>query len=123
MESEKTISPVQAVIDDEIIALVRRYLRGVQVDEETLAVEEVRRQGVTGTFLGTDHTFSHFRDVVFEPRLLVRMQRAAAGERDSLLARAEDAVDGLLACEREPMLSTEEEAELLRIEEHYAGLL
>jgi len=123
VESEKTISPVQAAVDNEIIGMVRHYLAPVQVDEETLAVEEVRREGVTGSFLGTEHTFSHFRDIVYEPELLVRKQRAGAGERDSLRARAEDAVGAVLFGEREPLLTPEEEREILAIEQRYAEFL
>jgi trimethylamine--corrinoid protein Co-methyltransferase len=76
------------VIDDEIIAAVRRYLRGFSTDEESLAVEEVRRVGICGSFLDTDHTFSHFREEVFLPERLVRVQRMSAGERADLVSRA-----------------------------------
>jgi trimethylamine--corrinoid protein Co-methyltransferase len=121
VESEKTISPVQAVIDDEIIAAVRRYLRGFPTDEESLAVEEVRRVGICGSFLDTDHTFSHFREEVFLPEQLVRVQRMSAGERADLVSRAEDRVDSILAAAAEPILDEKAERELLAIEKRYAA--
>jgi trimethylamine--corrinoid protein Co-methyltransferase len=121
VESEKTISPVQAVIDDEIIAAVRRYLRGFSTDEESLAVEEVRRVGICGSFMDTDHTFSHFREEVFLPEQLVRVQRMSAGERADLVSRAEDRVDAILCAEREPILDEKTERELLAIEKRYAA--
>jgi trimethylamine--corrinoid protein Co-methyltransferase len=121
VESEKTISPVQAVIDDEIIAAVRRYLRGFSTDEESLAVEEIRRVGICGSFLDTDHTFAHFRDEVFLPGRLVRVQRMSAGERADLVSRAEDRVDEILAAEAEPVLEETVERELLAIEKRYAS--
>ena len=120
VESEKTISPVQAVIDDEIIAAVRRYLRGFATDEESLAVEEVRRVGICGSFLDSDHTFAHFRDEVFLPELLVRVQRMGAGERADLVTRAEDRVESILSGSRQPILDEETERELLAIEKRYS---
>lgn len=121
VESEKTISPVQAVIDNEIIGFVRSYLKGFSVDEESLAVEEVRKVGITGSFLDTEHTFKHFKGSIFEPELLVREQRAIAGERDSLAARAEAMVADILSAPREPVLHKQVERELLRIEKHFSS--
>ena len=120
VESEKTISPVQAVIDEEIIAAVRRYLRGFATDEASLAVEEVRRVGICGSFLDSDHTFAHFREEVFLPELLVRVQRMSAGERADLVSRAEDRVEAILSSSRQPILDEKTERELLAIEARYS---
>jgi trimethylamine--corrinoid protein Co-methyltransferase len=121
VESEKTISPVQAVIDDEIIAAVRRYLRGFSTDDESLALDEIRRVGICGSFLDTDHTFAHFREEVFLPERLVRVQRMSAGDRADLVSRAEDRVDTILGTPREPILDEKAERELLAIEKRYAA--
>ena len=120
VESEKTLSPVQAVVDDEIISVVRRYLRGFIVDDEHLAVEEVRRAGIRGSFLDTDHTFAHFREEVLMPGLLLRDQRAAVPPGSGLIPRAEARVAEILAAEAEPCVTPEEERELLAIEKRYA---
>jgi trimethylamine--corrinoid protein Co-methyltransferase len=120
VESEKTISPVQAVIDDEIIAMVRHYLKGFPVDEDSLAVNEVRRVGITGNFIATDHTLNHFRDVVFEPKLMVRTQRGGADKHDSLQARAEARVDEILDTPAESKLGSEVKRELLKIEKAFS---
>jgi len=119
VESEKTISPVQAVIDNEIIGMVRQTLRGFPVNKDSLAVEEIRNVGITGSFLATDHTLSHFRDSLYMPKLLIREQRANAGELDHLVARAEDEVGHLLDAPREPILEDHVEKELLKIEKMY----
>jgi len=121
VESEKTISPVQAVIDNEVIGSVRRYLKGFPVDEESLAVEEVRKAGIIGSFLDTEHTFAHFRDSIYEPELLVREQRASSGEGDCLVVRAEAMVEDILSAPTKPLLGKQEERELLRIEKHFSS--
>jgi trimethylamine--corrinoid protein Co-methyltransferase len=120
MESEKTISPVQAIIDDEIIGMAKKYLSGFRVDDSSLAIEEIRRVGITGEFLSSGHTFTHFRGAFFEPRILIRAQRSAASENESLISRAEKTVERLLASDREPILGKEVEKELMKIERKYS---
>jgi trimethylamine--corrinoid protein Co-methyltransferase len=50
------------VMCDEFIGQVRRMMEGLQVDDEHLAVETIKRVGPGGHFLQDDHTFNHFRD-------------------------------------------------------------
>jgi len=119
MESEKTLSPIQAVIDDEIAAMARRYLAGFAVDPDSLAVEEVRRVGPAGSFLATDHTLEHFRGSIFEPRRLVRVQRAA-GVTPGLLDRARAHVEDVRSHPAQPVLGEPESRELARIERYYS---
>jgi trimethylamine--corrinoid protein Co-methyltransferase len=123
VESEKTISPVQAVVDDEIIAVVRHTLRGFPVDEASLAVEEVRKAGICGSFLDSEHTFAHFREVLFMPQLLVRAQRMSAPEGSTLRERAEARVNEILSGRGDdaPCVSPEQERELLAIERRFAA--
>ncbi len=75
LESEMAFSPAQAVIDDEIISYVKRYLRGVTVNEDTLAVELTREVGISGSFLGEYHTMERFQDELFQPNILFRKVR------------------------------------------------
>jgi len=57
------------VIADEIIDLLKYLIKGVQVDETTLALEAIKRQGPGGGFLTDRHTFEHFRSL-WHPQLL-----------------------------------------------------
>jgi trimethylamine:corrinoid methyltransferase-like protein len=70
--------------------------------------------------MATDHTFAHFRDTVFEPKLMVRTQRAGAGARDHLSARAEDRVEQILSVPAESCIDEAAERELLAIEKRYS---
>ncbi|HUU42202.1 MAG TPA: trimethylamine methyltransferase family protein, partial [Planctomycetota bacterium] len=76
LESEMTFSPAQAVIDDEMVAYVRRLERGVAVTDDTLALDLVREVGIGGSFLDAEHTLAHFRDALWEPGVLWRERRA-----------------------------------------------
>jgi trimethylamine--corrinoid protein Co-methyltransferase len=119
-ESEKTISPVQAVIDDEIVRMVRKYLAGIRVNDETIALDEIRRVGITGEFMSSPHTYQYFRGNIFEPRLGIRLSRSGANEQDNLIARAEDRVEALLSAPRPPTMDEKTRNELLRIEDRYS---
>jgi trimethylamine--corrinoid protein Co-methyltransferase len=61
VEACMALSPVQLVIDDEIVAIARRWDAGMQVSDETLAVEAIQAVGPRGHFLMEEHTMRHLR--------------------------------------------------------------
>jgi trimethylamine--corrinoid protein Co-methyltransferase len=120
LESEKTLSAVQAVIDDEIAAAARRYAAGFSVDDAGLALDEIRRVGIAGSFLGSEHTLAHFRGAVREPRHLVRAQRGTEPARRAMLESAQAFVSGIHAQPGEPCVGEAEGEELERIERRFS---
>ncbi len=108
-----------AVIDDEMVAYVRRHRRGFAVDDETLALDLVRSVGIAGSYLDTDHTREHHRRELFSPRLLNRRARAACPGPlpEVAAARARE----LLASEAEPTLAEHERAALIAVESAFAA--
>ena len=52
----------QLVICDELIAYTKRFMQGLQINEETLALDLIDEVGPHGDFMATDHTFRHFRE-------------------------------------------------------------
>lgn len=61
VESVMALSPVQLVIDDELVAIARRWRQGIRVDEDSLAVDVLAAIGPRGDFLADDHTLAHLR--------------------------------------------------------------
>ena len=61
LESMITVAYEQYVIDDEIIGMAKRVLRGIEVDPEHLALEAVRAVGPGGNYMTADHTMAHLR--------------------------------------------------------------
>ncbi len=70
--SENTLSLEELVIDDEIVSYVKRIVRGIEVNEETLALDVMRRVGTTGSFIKERHTLEHFRKEMWLPKLTDR---------------------------------------------------
>ena len=69
---DEVFSPVQMVIDDEIVGALQRFARGFEVNDDTLALDLIAEVGPGGTFLDTEHTARRFRGEFWEPRLFAR---------------------------------------------------
>jgi len=63
--SGKVSSYEQAVIDDEMIGLIRRYMRGIEVNEKTLMVDAIKRVGHMGNYLGDPSTIGNLKSNEF----------------------------------------------------------
>ncbi|KUO48913.1 MAG: trimethylamine methyltransferase [Desulfitibacter sp. BRH_c19] len=60
------------VMCDDYIAGARHMGRGTRIDEETLAIDVIDEVGVGNNFLNHQHTFDHFREEIWQPRLFNR---------------------------------------------------
>jgi len=56
------ISAETLIIDNEIIDYALRYILGLEIDDEALAVDIIDKVGPGGHFLGEKHTLQHFRE-------------------------------------------------------------
>jgi trimethylamine---corrinoid protein Co-methyltransferase len=64
----------QLVMCDEIIGMVKRFMRGIEVTDETLAVDVIDRVGPGGHHLADEHTMKHFKTETWFPTLINRMR-------------------------------------------------
>jgi trimethylamine---corrinoid protein Co-methyltransferase len=58
-----------SVIDDEIIGAVKRAQRGIDVNDNTLAIDIIETVGPDGNFISQRHTQQNFRKEHFLPKL------------------------------------------------------
>lgn len=93
------VSLEQAVIDDEIVGMAMRTLRGIDISDETMALDAMARVGPGGHYLMDEHTTRHMRREFFYPRLADRQSRAMweEGDKRDTRARAQERVGALLA--------------------------
>jgi len=77
-----TMSFGQLVMDNEIIAMTRKVLEGIPVNDDTLAVDVIKSVGARGHFLAEDHTFQNMRKLS-EPKFIDRRMRQFWNERGS----------------------------------------
>ena len=62
LESMLAVSYEQFVIDDEIIGMCCKALKGIQVDADHLALEVIDEVGPGGNYMTVDHTMKYLRD-------------------------------------------------------------
>jgi trimethylamine--corrinoid protein Co-methyltransferase len=62
LDSGMTNSIEQIVICDEIIAYTKHFMKTVEVNEETLALDVIDQIGPDGDFMANKHTKKHFRE-------------------------------------------------------------
>jgi trimethylamine--corrinoid protein Co-methyltransferase len=75
MESGLTCSFEMIVLTDELIAMTDNLMKGIDVNPESMMLDEIDRVGPGGHFLNTDATLKHFRDFWY-PGLLDRSIRS-----------------------------------------------
>jgi trimethylamine--corrinoid protein Co-methyltransferase len=73
LEAGLMTSPEMIVFTAEMIEMMRRFMGGVALDAESLALDVIHSVGPGGEFLSTDHTMRHFRDF-WEPMLVSRQR-------------------------------------------------
>ena len=83
LESGMTCDLGQMVMDNEAIALIRKFVAGVPVDDETLAVDLIDEVGPGGDFISSAHTLRHMREAS-QPRLFDRGVRTVWEEAGAL---------------------------------------
>jgi trimethylamine--corrinoid protein Co-methyltransferase len=66
-----TTSYQQLVVMDEVVGMVGRFMQGVEVSDETMALDVIDRVGPGGHYLADEHTLKHFKRNWF-PTLLDR---------------------------------------------------
>ena len=118
LETELTLSLEQAIIDDEMAAQLLRAQRGIEVSDETIALDVIREGVATGDFIGHEHTLAHYREERIAGELTVPERRSdwlAAGGLD-LVQRAARKAAEILALPHEPKVTPDQSAKLREIE-------
>lgn len=97
-ESGKTGDIFQTVMDDEIISMARIIEQGIEVSDETLALDQIHNVGPGGHYLYEDHTMKWFRKH-WRPSLMDRQSYedwAKAGEetmKDRVVKKTRDIIE------------------------------
>ena len=69
---DEVCSPIQMVLDNEFISVLKHLVRPFAVDEEAVGLDTILESGPGGNFLGSVHTADHFRGEHWEPAVWSR---------------------------------------------------
>jgi trimethylamine--corrinoid protein Co-methyltransferase len=118
MESGLTGSLELVVICDEIISWLKAFMQGLEINEETLALDVIHEHALSGDFLGAEHTLRHVREG-WGPRLVDRQNyegwMASGGM--SMRERARMKIDEILSAEPRHTLPPDVEKRIRTITE------
>lgn len=108
MESDLTVSYEKLVVDNEILGMCQRVLRGIEVTDETLATDLIIEKGPGSDFYAEEHTVRHMRSEFFTPAVTSRELRSGyTAEEAAASSRARKFVE---AIRREPPVSRIEQS-------------
>jgi trimethylamine--corrinoid protein Co-methyltransferase len=111
IEYGSTSSMEMLVIADEIIRMMRFFMGGVQVDQNTLALDAIERVNPGGGFLADEHTMNNFRTGQWFPDIIDRKRYDAwekSGSKD-MFTRANERSRKILAEHEAPPLPDDAE--------------
>ncbi len=85
------VSALQLILDNECWGLVKRFIKGFEITEETIAFDLMKEVGAGGSFLDHPHTAENFRKEYWQPRIFNRLTyqawESAGGKSDLDIAR------------------------------------
>jgi len=113
MESGLTGSLELVVICDENVSWLKASMQGLEINDETLALDVIHEHALSGDFLGTEHTLRHVREG-WQPRLVDRhnYEQWMAGGGNSMRERARLKIDEILSAEPREILPPDVEKEI-----------
>jgi len=107
LENMNTVAAEQFVIDNDILGMAMRVVRGIEVNDETLALDVIDEVGPGGHYLMADHTLRHMRSEFYYPSDVVDRQGRdmwqEAGALDALERAKQIARDILAEHQPEPL--------------------
>ena len=114
METDLTVSYEKLVVDNEILGMCQRVLRGVEVNDETLATGLLVEKGPGGDYMTEEHTIAHMRGEFFDPQLANRDKREAMKSGADAMSRAGAFVADVRSREQKSLLDPVIRASLLQ---------
>jgi len=123
LESMIAVAYEQYVIDDEIIGMSCKVLKGIDVDAEHLALEVIDSVGPGGNFMMSPHTLEHMREEYFNGNGVTDRKSRQKWETEGSLdtrTRARQKAKEILAAQQPEMIPSEIDA---RIHDRFEILL
>ena len=116
LDGSKTLSYAHLLMEAEVYRIVQKVTGGIEVNDETLALDVIRKVGPNGTYLAEKHTRAHMGEI-WRPGVWDRRPCDAwlAGGRRSALEDAEERAREILRSHVPDPLPGEVRAELRRL--------
>jgi trimethylamine--corrinoid protein Co-methyltransferase len=116
LEAGLTTSPEMIVYAGEAISMLRRFMAGINLDDDYLGLDAIHEIGPGGDYLTCDHTLRHFREL-WQPKLFNRRRGDVWAEMGSkrLSQRLRDKTVAIMETHQPQPLPAAASAEITRI--------
>lgn len=113
-DGDLSISYEKLVMDNELLGMCERVLRGIEVTEETLAVDLIEKVGPGGNYITQAHTVLNMMDEFYDPSLADRTlyEEWISSGRLTMKDRARQKLDELMASHNPCYIGETEEKEI-----------
>jgi trimethylamine--corrinoid protein Co-methyltransferase len=115
---ELTLHPVQMILDDDLSNMIGRFAEGIEVTDETLALELINEVGpIPGMYLDKEHTRKWWKKEQYMPKAVDRLgipEWIAKGKK-SAIDYAQKRMEEILATHKPAPLTPRQEEEIDRI--------
>ncbi len=99
VSQELAWSPLQAIIDNDAVQIIGKYIEGFEINDQTLAMDLIKEVGPSpGSFLGKSHTRTNWKKEYYVPRVFDRLsyQDWSATGKKSVIDRAKERMEEIL---------------------------
>ena len=118
VHGELTYHTIQAILDDDLAGMIGRFMEGIAVNDETLAIDLIEEVGpIPGHFLNKEHTRKWWRLEQFVPKAADRLtypEWMDTGKK-SCLDYAKERMEEILATHKPTPLTPSQEGDVERI--------
>ena len=108
---KEVFSYEQLGIDNDIAGYIKHLIKGTDINDRTLALDEINELGIGGNFLASDTTVTFLRQVYYPPQIFYRKRMSEwvrEGSKDTL-QRAHDKVEQILSADDSPQFLTDDQ--------------
>jgi len=109
---ELTYNPVMSILDDDVAGWIGRFIEGVEVTDETMAIDLIEQVGpIPGQYLNTEHTRKWWKREQFIPKAADRepySEWIKKGKKDAI-ALAKERMEEILATHKPKPVTPEQD--------------
>lgn len=114
MEFDLTVSYDKLVMDNDILGMCQRVLKGIEVNDDTLATDLIIGKGPGNDFLAEEHTIRYMKNEFFVPKIACREKRESLTNGSSAIESARKIVKQIIESQPKSCLDSVKREQILK---------
>lgn len=105
LSADEICSPIQMILDDEILDVLKHYQKDFEVDDDSISIETILEAGPGGHFLDKEHTAKYYRQSLWQPKMFTN-QMLSGWEEGGGRLDVEKAREKAIETMKKPVMTT-----------------